>query len=150
MCLRLCWAWAEGGRWFHPVCWWGRSRLCPTGGDSGSSLSPPMWRLSPPLLSSYNKHTHNQVSTYNNINIIELTMYVAGCVAVCQPTPRTADVTVTKIAGYVRVHIVMKRWFFSYFWDSYFWTYGPFVEYMNMHAASKAGQEYFVLKYICT
>ena len=24
---------------------------------------------------------------------------------------------------------------FSYFWHSYFWTYGQFVEYMNMHAA---------------
>ena len=32
------------------------------------------------------------------------------CVAVCvwQPTPRTADVTVTKIAGYVRVRILMN------------------------------------------
>ena len=34
---------------------------------------------------------------------------------VWQPTPKTADVTVTKIAGYVRVHILMNRWFFFVF-----------------------------------
>ena len=33
--------------------------------------------------------------------------------AVWQPTPRTVDVTVTKIAGYVR--ILMNRWFFRIF-----------------------------------
>ena len=32
-----------------------------------------------------------------------------------RPTPRTADVTVTKIAGYVRVGILMNRWFFRIF-----------------------------------
>ena len=36
-------------------------------------------------------------------------MYVAGRVSVWQPTPRTADVTITKIAGYIRVRIVMNR-----------------------------------------
>ena len=34
---------------------------------------------------------------------------VAVCACVWQPTPRTADVTVTKIAGYVRVRILMNR-----------------------------------------
>ena len=29
--------------------------------------------------------------------------------AVWQPTPRTADVTVTKMAGYVRVRILINR-----------------------------------------
>ena len=36
-----------------------------------------------------------------------------GRLAVWQPTTRTADVTVTKFAGYVRVRILMNRWFFS-------------------------------------
>ena len=36
--------------------------------------------------------------------IIEVTMYVC----VWQPIPRTVDVTVTKIAGYVRVRILMN------------------------------------------
>ena len=59
----------------------------------------------------------------------------ANDVAGRQPTPTTADVTVTKIAGYIRVRILMNRWFFlSYFWHSYFLRYGHFVEYMNMHA----------------
>ena len=31
------------------------------------------------------------------------------CVCVWQPTPKTADVNVTKIAGYVRVRILMNR-----------------------------------------
>ena len=34
---------------------------------------------------------------------------VCVCVCVCKSTPRTADVTVTKIAGYVRVCILMNR-----------------------------------------
>ena len=37
--------------------------------------------------------------------IIEVTVWLA----VWQPTPRTADVTVTKIAGYVRVRILINR-----------------------------------------
>ena len=49
------------------------------------------------------------VSNYNRAND------VAG---EWQPTPKTADVTVTKIAGYVRVCILTNRWFFSYFWHS--------------------------------
>ena len=36
------------------------------------------------------------------------------CVCVWQPTPRTADVTVTKIAVYVRVRILMNRSFFVF------------------------------------
>ena len=45
-------------------------------------------------------------------------------------TPRTADVTVTKIASYVRVHILVNRcFFFSNFWDSYFSSYGEFGEF---------------------
>ena len=40
-----------------------------------------------------------------NLYIIELTVWLA----VWQLTPRTADVTVTKIAGYVRVRILMHR-----------------------------------------
>ena len=54
-------------------------------------------------------------SNYNRTND------VAVCVAVCvwpcvwQPTPKTADVTVTKIAGYVRVRILMNRLFFLVF-----------------------------------
>ena len=41
------------------------------------------------------------------LTIIELTMWLARCV--WQPTPITADVTDTKIAGYVRVCILMNR-----------------------------------------
>ena len=49
---------------------------------------------------------------------------VCVCVCVCKSTPRTADVTITKIAGYVRVIFLAFIVF----------TYGHFVEYMNMHA----------------
>ena len=45
----------------------------------------------------------------NILTIIELTMYVADRVSVWQPTPTTADATVTEIAGYVRVHILVNR-----------------------------------------
>ena len=63
------------------------------------------------------------------LTIIELTMWPYGWPCVWQPTPKTADVTVTKVAGYVRVRIVMNRWFFpSYSWHSYFLRYGHFVE----------------------
>ena len=41
--------------------------------------------------------------------LVELTMCVAVCACVWQPTHRTADVKVTKIAGYVRVRILMNR-----------------------------------------
>ena len=40
-----------------------------------------------------------------NLTIIMLTMWPC----VWQPTDRTADVTVTKIAGYVRVRILMNQ-----------------------------------------
>ena len=36
-------------------------------------------------------------------------MYVAGRMYVWQQTHITADVTITKIAGYVRVRILMNR-----------------------------------------
>ena len=49
----------------------------------------------------------NISTTVLNLTIIELTMWVDGW----QPTPTTADVTVTKIAGYVRVRIFMNRYF---------------------------------------
>ena len=39
------------------------------------------------------------------LTIIDLTMWPC----VWQPTPKTADVTVTKIAGYVRVRIFMNQ-----------------------------------------
>ena len=43
----------------------------------------------------------------------ELTMWLA--VSVWQSTPRTADVTVSKIAGYVRIRILMNQLFFCIF-----------------------------------
>ena len=45
--------------------------------------------------------------TYN-LTIIELAMWLAGRVCVWKSAPRTAYVTVTKIAGYVRVRILMN------------------------------------------
>ena len=45
----------------------------------------------------------------SHLTIIELTMWPYVWPCVWQPTPRTADVTVTKIAGYVRVRILMNR-----------------------------------------
>ena len=51
----------------------------------------------------------------NNLSIIKLTMWPCVCVCVWQPTPKTADVTVTKIAGYVRVRILMNRYCFRIF-----------------------------------
>ena len=46
-------------------------------------------------------------SNYNRANDVA----VCPCVRVCvwQPTPKTAGVTVTKIAGYVSVRILMNR-----------------------------------------
>ena len=49
------------------------------------------------------------------LTIIELAMRVCVCVRacvcvfVCKSTPRTADVIVTKIAGYVRIRILMNQ-----------------------------------------
>ena len=40
---------------------------------------------------------------------VAVCVWLAVCVCVWQPTPRTADFTVTKIAGYVRVRILMNR-----------------------------------------
>ena len=55
---------------------------------------------------------------------------------VCKSTPITAYVTVTKIAGYVRVRILMKSVIFFVCLAFIVFTYGHFVEYMNMHAMS--------------
>ena len=44
-------------------------------------------------------------SNYNRANDVA----VCVCVCVWKSTPRTADVTVTKIAAYVRVRILMNR-----------------------------------------
>ena len=55
---------------------------------------------------------------------------VAVCPCVWQSTPRTADVTVTKIAGYVRVRILMNRLFFRIFgiqFLSTFYTPGAYA-----------------------
>ena len=41
---------------------------------------------------------------------------------------------VTKIAGYVRVRILMNRLFFRIFGIHIFLTYGEFFELINMHA----------------
>ena len=49
---------------------------------------------------------------FNNLTIIELRIWPYVWPCVWQPTPKTADVTVTRIAGYVRVCILMNRWFF--------------------------------------
>ena len=57
-------------------------------------------------------------------------MHVAVWLAVCvwKRTPITADVTVTKIAGYVRVRILMhESMIFSYLWPSQFLRNGQFV-----------------------
>ena len=45
------------------------------------------------------------------LNIIEVIMYHVCLI----DNSKTADVTVTKIAGYVRVRILMNRWFFRIF-----------------------------------
>ena len=49
------------------------------------------------------------LSKYNRANDVTV------CVCVWQTTPRTAEITVTKIAGYVRVRILMNRRFFFVF-----------------------------------
>ena len=46
---------------------------------------------------------------------------MAVCVIMWQPTPKTADVTVTKIAGF-RVRILMNPWFFRIFGIHSFYT----------------------------
>ena len=51
-----------------------------------------------------------------------------------------ADVTITKIAGYVRVRILMNRSFFSNFWDSYFSSYGEFGEFSLTFTAAMNGR----------
>ena len=60
---------------------------------------------------------------------------LAVCPCVWQSTSRTADVTVTKIAGYVRVRILMNRWFFFVFLAFIlFLSYGHFfTSRVHMH-----------------
>ena len=85
---------------------------------------------------------------------------MAGRVSVWQPTPTTVDVTVTKIAGYVRVRILMNRWFFHIFgihtfyaratllniWICMQWTdaadcgWGGGLDFAPMHAIRSVGQ----------
>ena len=58
----------------------------------------------------FNCHPSASLRLYN-LTIIELTVWPC----VWQPTPRTADVTVTKIVGYVRVRISHESVFFCIF-----------------------------------
>ena len=54
-----------------------------------------------------------QMALERNTSLSNYNRAIDVCVAVCacvwQQTPRTADVTVTKIAGYDRVRILMNR-----------------------------------------
>ena len=103
-----------------------------------------------------------------NLTIIELTMWpcvcdracVCACVRACETAPITADVTVTKITGYVRVRILMNRWLFRIFgiqcfyatatllniWISMQWTdaadggCGGGLDFAPMHAILSVGQ----------
>ena len=80
------------------------------------------------------KYPFSQIAIH--LTIIELTAWLAGWPCVWQPPPAQADVTVTKIAGYVRVRVLINPCVFSYFWHSYFLTYGQFVEYMNIYSTT--------------
>ena len=63
--------------------------------------------------------------------------------AVWQPTPRAVDVTFTKIAGYVRVRILMNRWFFRIFGIHTFYAtatfYTPGTHALNTCSAHACG-----------
>ena len=74
--------------------------------------------------------TNHCITLQYNLTTIELTVWPC----VWQPTARTADVTVTKIAGYVRVRILMNR-FPPVFFAFIVCPLQPLcVEYMNIHA----------------
>ena len=64
-----------------------------------------------------------------HLTIIELTMWLAdwqsGRLAVWQTTPRTSDVTVTKIAGCVLVRILVNRLFVFVFLAFILFTLRP-------------------------
>ena len=93
-----------------------------------SKANPNYWPTAIKYYRLWEEQTHlfdRNTSNYNQAND------VAMWPCVWQPTPKTADVTVTKIAGYVRVCILMNQWFFSYFWHSKFLRYGHFVEYVT-------------------
>ena len=81
-----------GGRIDH----WGRSLA--------SSIQQSLNLKSGAALINYSFVT-NLLQKLSHLTIIELTMWLAGW----QLTPRRADVTVTKIAGYVHVRILMNR-----------------------------------------
>ena len=50
-----------------------------------------------------------------NLTIIAIPMWPCDWPCVWQPTPKMADVAVTKIEGYVRIRILMTRTFFRIF-----------------------------------
>ena len=90
-----------------------------------SNLSEPFFdttvgthvRIETRLALTQNKLTNPTPEGFRGLIIDVCGMFVGGMWDVCgmiqsggrQETPRTADVTVTKIAGYVRVRILMNR-----------------------------------------
>ena len=81
---------------------------------------------------------------WHNLTIIELAMWLCGCLSawpcVWQSTPRTADVVVTKLAGYVRLRILMNRRFFFVFLSVIVFKLRPLFTrrvHMHLHAAHK-------------
>ena len=71
--------------------------------------------------------TWGGLTVSKNLTIIELTVWLA----MWKSTPTTADVTVTKIAGYVHVRILMNQWFFRIFGIHTFYATATLL---NMHA----------------
>ena len=108
------------------------------------------WKRDVPRRPTYHERMNNMCLIIGNLNmsemwnldpkiiIIKSNYNRANDVAVWQPTPKTADVTITKIAGYVRVRILMNLWFCPYFWHSHFLRYGHFVEYAYMSTWQKS------------
>ena len=81
------------------------------------------------MLLYYRDTTVSKDRRYHHLPIIELAMYV--CITCLRKeTPRTADVTVTKIAKSI----------FSNFWDSYFSSYGEFGEFSLRFTAPLSGR----------
>ena len=68
-----------------------------------------------------------------HLNIIELTMYVAVCVETDSYNGWCQRHQNHRLCSCPHSHELV---IFSYFWNSYFLTYGQFVEYMNMHAVA--------------
>ena len=67
------------------------------------------------LIRKNKNNKKNNTNSHSNLTIIELAMWPRVWPCVWQPTHKTADVNVTKIAGYVRVRILMNRYFFLVF-----------------------------------